>query len=154
MLCFNRYSHLLHCTIFRRMRHNLCVKDEVCEHRLFQEEVSVLSGQVPCVLLGVVSGAAVRDDHGSVVSVDPQAAGGAAGRHDDEDGDLQLHRVVSHGHGEVAVGGHDHALPLLLLQGYKALYDPDGDCADIYWNFTKTNWLKMSSQFETVCLQC
>lgn len=76
------------------------------------------------MLLGVVSGAAVRDDHGAVVSVDPQAAGGAARRHDDEDGDLQLHRVVSHGHGEVTVSGHDHALPLLLLQGfrgYKAL---------------------------------
>lgn len=68
------------------------------------------------MVLGVVSSAAVRDDHGSVVSVDPQAAGGAARRHDDEDGDLQLHRVVSRGHGEVAVGGHDHTLPLLLLR--------------------------------------
>lgn len=67
------------------------------------------------MVLGVVTGAAVRDDHGPVVSVDPQAAGGAAGRHNDEDGDLQLHRMVSHGHGEVTVSGHDHALPLLLL---------------------------------------
>lgn len=68
------------------------------------------------MVLRVVSSAAVRDDHGAVVSVDPQAAGRAARRHDDEDGDLHLHRVVSHGHGEVAVGGHDHTLALLLLQ--------------------------------------
>lgn len=99
------------------MQDNLSARDggEVRVHPLFQEEVSVLSGQVASVVLGVVTGAAVGDDHGAVVSVDPQAAGGAARRHDDKDGDLELHRVVSHGHGEVTVGGHDHALPLLLL---------------------------------------
>lgn len=67
------------------------------------------------MVLGVVTGAAVGDDHGPVVSVDPQAAGGAARRHDDKDGDLELHRMVSHGHGEVTVRGHDDAPPLLLL---------------------------------------
>lgn len=83
---------------------------------LFHVEVSILSGQMAGVVLGVVTRAAVGDDHGPVVSVDPEASGGTARRHNDKHGDLELHCVVSHGHGEVAVGGHDHPLPLLLLQ--------------------------------------
>lgn len=67
------------------------------------------------MVLRVLASAAIGDDHGAVVPVDPEARRGTAGRHDDEHRDLQLHGMVSHGHGEVTVSGHDHALPLLLL---------------------------------------
>lgn len=68
------------------------------------------------VVLRVVARAAIGDDHGAVVPVDPEARRGAARRHDGEHRDLQLHGVVGHGHGEVTVTGHDHALPLLRLE--------------------------------------
>lgn len=71
------------------------------------------------VVLGVVAGAAVGNDHGSVVSVDPEARRGAAWRHDDKHRDVQLYCMVSHGHGEVTISGNDHALPLLSLGGQK-----------------------------------
>lgn len=55
---------------------------------LLQVEVSVLTGEVAGMVAGVMSSAAVGDDHGAVVSVDPEARWGAAWRHDGEHGDL------------------------------------------------------------------
>ena len=66
---------------------------------------------------GVPGRAAVRDDHGTVVSVGPEARRGTAGRHDDEHRDLQLHGVMGQGQGEVTAVSHDHTLLLLPLVG-------------------------------------
>lgn len=82
---------------------------------LFQAEVSVLLGQVACVVQGVPGGTTVGDDHCTVVSVYPEVGLGTAGWHDDKYWDPQLHRMVSHGHGEATVFSYDHPLLLLLL---------------------------------------
>lgn len=90
---------------------------------LFQVEVSILPSQMAGVVLGIAAGAAVGDNHGAVISVDPEAGRGATWRHDDKHRDLQIHCVVRHGHGEVTVSGHDHTHPLLLLQAQKHTAD-------------------------------
>lgn len=103
---------------------NMCY---ICHHShshlyfslLLHEQVSILFGQMASVVLRITAGVAEGDDHGAVVSVDPEPRWRTAGRHDDEDGDLHLCCVVSNGHGEVTVSGHDHTLPLLLLQAHR-----------------------------------
>lgn len=57
-------------------------------HPLLQVQVSVLGGEVASVVAGVMSSAAIGDDHGAIVPVDPEARRGAAGRHDGKYGDL------------------------------------------------------------------
>ncbi len=90
-----------------------CVSDV---DSLLQTQVSVLSGQVPGVVDGVSGRAAVGNNHSAVVSVHAQARRRAVRRHDDEHRDPQLHRVIRHRHREVTVCGHDHSLPLLILE--------------------------------------
>lgn len=85
-------------------------------HSLLQTQVSVLSGQVSGVADGVPGRAAVGNNHSAVVSVHAQARRRAARRHDDEHRDPQLHRVIRHRHREAGVRGHDHTLPLLILE--------------------------------------
>lgn len=85
-------------------------------HSLLQTQVSVLSGQVSGVADGVPGRAAVGNNHSAVVSVHAQARRRAARRHDDEHRDPQLHRVKRHRHREAGVRGHDHTLPLLILE--------------------------------------
>lgn len=79
------------------------------------------------VALGVMASAAIGDDHSAVVSVDPEARRGTAGRHDGKHGDLKLHCMVSHSHGEVTVSGHNHTLPLLLLDTHKHMLEMYSD---------------------------